>query len=76
MHFDGERYALGDFVVMPNHVHLLAAFPDADAMEKQFGSWLHFTAFRIHQAIGERGHFGNKSPSTTWSAVSSNTSTW
>src|SRR5688572_19721111 len=23
MHFDGTRYYLGDFVVMPNHVHLL-----------------------------------------------------
>ena len=25
-HFDGERHAPGDSVVMPNHVHLLAAF--------------------------------------------------
>lgn len=25
-HFDGDRYCLGDFVVMPNHVHLLVAF--------------------------------------------------
>ncbi|WP_372716951.1 transposase [Novipirellula sp.] len=62
MHFDGQRYALGDFVVMPNHVHLLAAFPNADAMERQFDSWLHFTAFRIHQAIGERGHFWQQEP--------------
>ena len=23
LHFDGERYRMGDFVVMPNHVHLL-----------------------------------------------------
>ena len=26
-HFDGERYVLTDYVVMPNHVHLLPAFP-------------------------------------------------
>jgi hypothetical protein len=26
--FDGDRYDLTDFVVMPNHVHLLAAFRD------------------------------------------------
>ncbi|HEX4592601.1 MAG TPA: hypothetical protein VH120_21940 [Gemmataceae bacterium] len=26
-HFDGERYVLTDFVVMPNHVHIIAAFP-------------------------------------------------
>jgi hypothetical protein len=24
LHFDGQRYLLGDFVVMPNHVHVLA----------------------------------------------------
>jgi putative transposase len=27
-HFDGERYLLTDSVVMPNHLHLLAAFPN------------------------------------------------
>ena len=62
LHFDGERYRMGDFVVMPNHVHLLAAFPDAEAMEKQFDSWLHYTAFRIHQAIDEKGHFWQQEP--------------
>jgi putative transposase len=31
-HFDGDRYDLTDFVVMPNHVHLLVAFPREDAM--------------------------------------------
>ena len=28
LHFDKERYRMGDFVIMPNHVHLLAVFPD------------------------------------------------
>src|SRR5258708_35439176 len=27
-HFDGTRYMLLDFVVMPNQVHLLAVFPN------------------------------------------------
>ncbi len=62
LHFDGVRYRMGDFVVMPNHVHLLAAFPDSDTMEKQFDSWLHFTAFRINQAVGEKGHFWQQEP--------------
>jgi putative transposase len=57
LRFDGERYRMGDFVVMPNHVHLLAAFPTADAMHDQCDSWLHYTAFRINQAIGEKGKF-------------------
>src|SRR4051794_31279122 len=35
LHFDGERYLITDSVVMPNHVHLLAAFPDEHLMSDQ-----------------------------------------
>ena len=56
-HFDGERYVLDDFVVMPNHVHLLAAFPDEEAMLAQCESWKHFTARKIHRATGGSGRF-------------------
>lgn len=62
LHFDGDRYQMGDFVVMPNHVHLLAAFASEDAMEKQFDSWLHFTARQINLAIGKSGHFWQQEP--------------
>jgi type I restriction enzyme R subunit len=40
LHFDGERYRMGDFVVMPNHVHLLASFPMEESMKLQCDSWL------------------------------------
>jgi putative transposase len=62
LHFYGQRYRMGDFVVMPNHVHLLAAFPTADAMKNQCDSWLHYTAFRINPAIGEKGKFWQQEP--------------
>jgi type I restriction enzyme R subunit len=62
LHFDEQRYRLGDFVVMPNHVHLLVAFPSAEAMQKQCDSWLHFTAWQINQAIGAKGHFWQAEP--------------
>jgi putative transposase len=62
LHFDGERYRMGDFIVMPNHVHLLAVFPEADAMKAQCGSWLHYTAVRINQALGEKGKFWQQEP--------------
>ncbi len=55
--FDNDRYELTDFVVMPNHVHLLAAFPDGDAMLKQCESWKHYTARHINCAIGQEGRF-------------------
>ena len=47
---------------MPNHVHLLAAFPSAESMREQFDSWLHYTAFRIHQRINKKGHFWQQEP--------------
>ncbi len=56
-HFDGERYDLTDFVIMPNHVHLLAAFPEESAMLTQCESWKHFTAVQLNGALGRRGKF-------------------
>jgi putative transposase len=61
-HFDGQRYRMGDFIVMPNHVHLLAVFPTAEAMKDQCDSWLHYTAYRINQAVGESGKFWQREP--------------
>ena len=62
LHFDGQRYRMGDFIVMPNHVHLLAVFPDSDSMTKQFDSWLHYTAVQINRVIGAKGHFWQQEP--------------
>lgn len=41
LRFDNDRYLMLDFIVMPNHVHLLAAFPDEEAMRNQCESWKH-----------------------------------
>jgi type I restriction enzyme R subunit len=57
LHFDGDRYELTDFVVMPNHVHLLVAFPDEHSMLRQCDSWKHFTATQINRALNRTGHF-------------------
>jgi type I restriction enzyme R subunit len=62
LHFDGERYRMGDFVVMPNHVHLLAAFGSADVLKDQCDSWMHFSAFEINRATGEKGKFWQQEP--------------
>jgi type I restriction enzyme R subunit len=55
--FDGERYELTDFVVMPNHVHLLATFQNEDLMLVQCEGWKHYQAVQINRAIGSRGRF-------------------
>ncbi len=56
-HFDEDRYSLCDYVVMPNHVHVLAAFADEEAMLAQCESWKRYTARRINEALGRNGRF-------------------
>lgn len=56
-HFDGERYHLGDFVVMPNHIHLLAAFIAPTTLKQQCRSWTKYTAGEINRVLGRSGHF-------------------
>ena len=55
--FDGDRYHLGDFVVMPNHVHALVCFKAGVRLLKQCYSWKHFTAREINKAAGREGGF-------------------
>ena len=61
-YFDAERYRLGDFIIMPNHVHLLAAFPTPEQMRAQCASWLRFSAREINKQTGEQGHFWQQEP--------------
>lgn len=62
LHFDGQRYRMGDFVVMPNHVHLLVTFSTPEMLIKQCDSWLHFTAFQINKMIGRKGKLWQQEP--------------
>jgi type I restriction enzyme R subunit len=62
LRFDRQRYRLGDFIVMPNHVHLLAAFAAAEAMTAQCDSWLHYTVFQINKVMGKKGKFWQQEP--------------
>ena len=54
-HFDGDRYALEAFVVMPNHVHVLAGVPGRGEMKRLCRSWKNFTAMQINKAMGRKG---------------------
>ncbi|MGI9517333.1 MAG: transposase [Pirellulaceae bacterium] len=56
-HFDGSRYELGDFVVMPNHVHLLVCPLGENTIEDLCYSWKKFTAGKINRLLGRTGHF-------------------
>lgn len=55
--FDAQRYTLGDFVVMPNHVHLLVSGMARDAMLSQVESWKRWTSRHINAALSRNGRF-------------------
>jgi putative transposase len=57
LHFDGQRYEMGDFVVMPNHVHMIVQLLSETDMKQQCESWKHWTATRINRKLGQKGHF-------------------
>jgi REP element-mobilizing transposase RayT len=56
-HFDGERYQLSDFVVMPNHVHVLLGLLGGTHLADLCYSWKKYTANQINKLFGRRGHF-------------------
>jgi type I restriction enzyme R subunit len=60
LHFDRERHVILDFVVLPNHIHLLASFPDDQAMLAQCQSWKHYTATSINRRLNQTGRFWQK----------------
>ena len=57
LYFNGERYHLGDFVIMPNHVHLLVCLLGDTNLLKQCRSWKMFSASKINKILGRSGRF-------------------
>jgi len=56
-HADGAHYHLGDFVIMPNHVHVLVCLLGDTEMVSLCRSWKRFTATQINRALRRRGRF-------------------
>jgi REP element-mobilizing transposase RayT len=54
-HFDGTRYALGPFVVMPNHVHVLFQSHPNWTLSDVVHSWKSFTAKEINRRLDRTG---------------------
>jgi adenine-specific DNA methylase len=53
--FDGERYILDHFVIMPNHVHVLFKILPGHGLSEILHSWKSFSASRINQALSRSG---------------------
>ncbi len=59
-HFDGDRYELDEYVVMPNHVHVIVTPKNGYALSGILHSWKSYTASKINKRIGKSGSFWQK----------------
>lgn len=56
-HFDGERYQLGSYVIMPNHVHVLVRPVMEHTLSDILHSWKSFTAKEANKLLNRTGEF-------------------
>ncbi|WP_058867441.1 REP-associated tyrosine transposase [Chloracidobacterium thermophilum] len=57
LHFDGERYALHAWCVMPNHVHVLVTPLHGNSLSSILHGWKSFTAKEANRRLGREGPF-------------------
>ena len=55
--FDGERYALIAWCIMPNHVHLLAEMRAGNRLDRVVHSWKSYSAKEANRTLGRSGPF-------------------
>jgi REP element-mobilizing transposase RayT len=56
-HFDGQRYRLLAWCLMPNHVHVVVEMLDGHSLSKVIWSWKSFTAKQANIALRRSGPF-------------------
>ena len=62
LHFDGQRYALHAWCIMPNHVHTLFTPLVGFTMSKIVHSWKSFTAHECNKVLSRTGQFWEREP--------------
>ncbi|MBZ0270388.1 transposase, partial [bacterium] len=55
MHFDGERYRIHAWVIMPNHVHVPVQLIEPYLLSQAVKGWKSYTARRINALHGRSG---------------------
>lgn len=60
LHFDGERYRLLEWVIMPNHVHVLVETFDNYPLPQIMHSWKSYTAKQINNHLKRQGPLWQK----------------
>lgn len=57
LHFQGERYEIGAWCIMPNHVHVVVRPKEGHSLSDILHSWKSFTANRANQLLNRQGSF-------------------
>lgn len=57
LHFQGSRYELIAWCVMPNHVHAVFSPLGENKLDDIIHSWKSFSALMANRLLGRRGHF-------------------
>jgi REP element-mobilizing transposase RayT len=57
LEFDGERYRLHAWTIMPNHVHVLFSVVPGVSLGTVVGSWKRFTGRHANALLGRSGAF-------------------
>jgi REP element-mobilizing transposase RayT len=60
LHFDGDRYRLLAWCVMPNHVHVVVEAASGHSLGAIVRSWKSFTANLANRALGRSGPFWHR----------------
>ncbi|GEP44148.1 hypothetical protein BGE01nite_34390 [Brevifollis gellanilyticus] len=69
-HFDGQRYDLWSYVIMPNHVHVLFTLRDGESLPDTLQGWKGVSSRLIHKSVSVTSiPSGSPTTSTGSSAV-------
>jgi len=60
LYFEGERYYLSAWCIMPNHVHVIAAPINGFNLSQITHSWKSFTANKINRLLNKTGSFWDR----------------
>ena len=55
LHFNGEKYNIHAYVIMPNHVHVLLSPVGDNPVQSIVGSWKKFSAHEINKMLNQTG---------------------
>lgn len=60
--FDSDRYLLGAWAIMPNHVHAILKPSEGHELDRIVRSWKRFTSREINKVIGKSGRLWQSEP--------------